>query len=107
MTYTWDCKTVDTYPSQGDLNDVVYNVHWRMIAEKDGVSATIIGTQSLTVEDVDAEDFIEFEDLTHEQVIEWVESAMGEDRVQEIKDAAKAQLEDLIAPKSVTKHISE
>ena len=36
-TYTWDCRTVDTYPTHTDPNevtesDVVYNVHWRLTA---------------------------------------------------------------------------
>ena len=26
--YTWDCKTVDVYPTEGANADVVYNVHW-------------------------------------------------------------------------------
>ena len=27
-TYTWDCKTVDVYPTNQEETDVVYNVHW-------------------------------------------------------------------------------
>jgi hypothetical protein len=34
-TYTWDCKTVDTYPTHDSHSDVVYNVHWRLNAESD------------------------------------------------------------------------
>ena len=56
ITYTWDCRTVDVYPTASDAEtppvtetDVVYNVHWRLTGAEtvNGVdySATNIGTQ--------------------------------------------------------------
>jgi hypothetical protein len=105
MTYSWDCRTVDTYPTQGELTDVVYNVHWRLTGTEDAHSATVIGTQSLTAEDIQPEGFIAFEDLTHEQVIAWVEEAMGEERVAELKASVDSQVASLITPTSVTKTI--
>jgi len=105
MTYSWDCRTVDTYPTQGSLNDVVYNVHWSLTVAEEDHSATVIGTQNLTVEDIDASSFVSFENLTHEQVVSWVEAAMGEERVDELKASVSAQVSALITPTSVTKQI--
>ena len=58
-TYTWDCKTVDTYPTHDSHSDVVYNVHWRLNAVSDqqdsegnNYTATVYGTQTLTVDDI-------------------------------------------------------
>ena len=31
ITYTWDCKTVDVHPEENDLQNVVYNVHWKLL----------------------------------------------------------------------------
>ena len=107
MTYSWNCRTVDTYPTQGELTDVVYNVHWRLTGAEGEHAATVIGTQSLTVESIQPEGFIPFESLTHEQVIAWVEEAMGEDRVAELKASVDAQVADQITPKTVTKTIVE
>lgn len=106
-TYSWDCRTVDTYPTNGDFSDVVYNVHWRLSGtdETGEHSSTVIGTQSVTVEDLATDSFVSFEELTHEDVIGWVESAMGEDRVAELYTSLDSQLADKIAPKSVTKTI--
>ena len=104
-TYSWDCRTVDTYPAQAELTDVVYNVHWRLTGTEEAHSATVIGTQNLTVEDIDASSFVSFENLTHEQVVAWVEAAMGEERVDELKASVSAQVAALIAPTSVTKQI--
>ena len=53
-TYTWDCRTVDTYPSHTDEqdpanteSDVVYNVHWRVTGSDGTNEATVIGTQTI------------------------------------------------------------
>ena len=105
MTHSWDCRTVDTYPTQGELTDVVYNVHWRLTGIEGEHSATVIGTQNLTVENIQPEGFITFESLTHEQVVAWVEEAMGEERVDELKASVSAQVAALITPTSVTKQI--
>jgi hypothetical protein len=107
MLYSWDCRTVDTYPTQGELTDVVYNVHWRLTGAEGEHSATVIGTQSLTAENIQPEGFIPFESLTHEQVIAWVEESMGEDRVAELKASVDSQVAALITPTSVTKTITE
>ena len=43
-TYTWDCKTVDTYPTHADQEHVIYNVHWRVTGSDGTNEATHIGT---------------------------------------------------------------
>lgn len=109
IIYSWDCRTVDCYPTKDEqgveLTDVVYNIHWRLTGTEGDHSATVIGTQNLTAEDIQPEGFIAFEDLTHEQVIAWVEEAMGEERVAELKASVDSQVAALITPTSVTKTI--
>ena len=109
-TYTWDCKTVDTYPNHDSHSDVVYNVHWRLNAESDqqdsegnNYSATIYGTQSVDTSDLSS--FTAFADLTSSDVQGWVEAAMGEEAVQNLKDGLDAQIALKITPTSVTKTI--
>jgi hypothetical protein len=41
-TYTWDCKTVDTYPTHNEQTDVVYNVHWRVTEIQAALDATLV-----------------------------------------------------------------
>jgi hypothetical protein len=64
IIYTWDCRTVDCYPThdeQGtELTDVVYNIHWRLTGteavDTKTYSATVIGTQTVKAEDIDPDD---------------------------------------------------
>ena len=109
-TYTWDCRTVDTYPSHTDTNevtesDVVYNVHWRLTATNEEHSATSIGTQVIEVEDLSG--FTAFDSVSHDNVIGWVEAAMGEEAVASLKSSLDSQLAELAAPSSVTRTIAD
>ena len=30
ITYTWDTKTVDTYPTKSVKSDVIFKVYWKL-----------------------------------------------------------------------------
>lgn len=111
-TYTWDCRTVDTYPSHTDgqdpantESDVVYNVHWRVTGTDGTHSATVIGTQTIDTEDLGT--FTAFADITHDNMIDWTKAAMGTDRVSELESSLDSQLTELATPSSVTRTIAE
>lgn len=105
--FNWDCKTVDAYPLVGEDPDVVYNVHWIVTGVSDQLDpqgnpyqARSIGTQALSTDDIT--DFIPFEDLTNEIVVEWTKGAMGEEEVTSIEASIQSQINLLITPASVT-----
>ncbi len=107
ITYDWNCKTVDVYPVDGGMSDVVYNVHWIVTGTSDktdseGVaySSTAIGTQILDISDIT--DFIPFEDLTNEEVVAWTKLALDEEQVSSIEASIASQIEDKITPTSLT-----
>jgi len=117
ISYTWDVKTVDTYPTKDSKSDVVYNVHWRLTATDDtntvsdglggtvNAAATVYGTQSLDTSDLSS--FTAFADLTASDVQGWVETAMTADKVTEMKAGLDATIAELITPTSETKTIGE
>ena len=111
INYTWNVSTVDTYPTLDGNTDVVYSVHWRLNAEDDANqdadgnnwTASSYGTQPLDTSDLS--DFTSFADLTSSDVQGWVEAAMGEEAVADLKAGLDAQIEAKINPTSVTKTI--
>ena len=109
-TYSWQINALDTYPSQEDLTDVVYNIHWGLTAttsvnDEEGnpveYSANSIGTQ--TVAAPNADDYTAFEDLTQEIVEAWLEASDLD--VEAIKEGLDAQIVEKITPTSVTKQL--
>ena len=100
-TYTWDCKTVDTYPTHDSHSDVVYNVHWRVTKEDGEFTASSYGTQSIDTSDLT--NFKPFDELTSDMVKGWVIDAMGEEEVANLETGLDAQIESEKNPTSVTK----
>jgi hypothetical protein len=112
ITYSWNCRTVDCYPTKDDNTDVIYNVHWTYTAtsskkdsEDNPYSAGIIGTQVIATDDIT--DFVPFADLDNEKVTEWVTTVMGEDTVTSYQDSLASQIADKITPKSITLTVAE
>ena len=111
ISYEWDVKTVDTYPTKDSKSDVVHNVHWRLTAtddtnnDADGnpQTATVYGSQSLDTSDLSS--FVAFASLDAAKVQGWVEAALTSDTVTEMKTGLDAQIEELVNPTVQTKTI--
>ena len=114
INYTWDVSTVDIKEIDGNA-DTVFNVHWRLKAEDDAntvkddfgndvpISTSIYGTVGLDTEDLS--DFIAFADLTVSNVQGWVEAAMGEDEITNMKANLDATIAELVTPTVQTKQV--
>ena len=116
ILYTWDVSKVDTYPTKDSKSYVVYNVHWRLKATDDSktvkdvdgndvlVTTEVNGSQALDTSDLSG--FTAFADLTASDVQGWVETALGADKVTELKASLDAQIAEKVTPTSVQKTIS-
>ena len=112
ISYEWDVKTVDTYPTKDSKSDVVHNVHWRLKATDDtnkdsngnNWTADVYGSQVVDTSDLSS--FTAFADLTASDVQGWVEAALGADIVTAKKASLDANIAAKITPTSVTKTIS-
>jgi len=112
ISYTWDCKTCDTYPTKSSKSNVVYNVHWRLTAtdgtnkDSDGNNwtATTYGTQAVSTDDLSS--FTNWSSLTNADVQGWVETALTADTVTAMKTGLDAVIAEKVTPTSVTKTLS-
>ena len=67
------------------------------------LAATVYGSIGLDTEDLS--DFIAFADLTVSDVQGWVEAAMGEDSITEMKARLDATIAELVTPTVQTKQV--
>ena len=112
INYTWDCKTVDVKTIDGN-QDTVFNVHWRLTGtdaanndpEGNPQTVTVYGSQELDTSDLS--DFTAFADLTNDEITSWVESALGEDKVTELKTNLSNIIAELVTPTQETKTIGD
>ena len=111
ISYAWDCKTCDTYPTKSGKSNVVYNVHWILTATDDtnkdsdgnNWTSSCYGSQSLDTSDLS--NFKNWSSLTNSDVQGWVESALGSDKVTKMKTGLSEDIAAKITPTSVTKTI--
>lgn len=77
MNYSWLIQKLVTRTEQSsdsaELSDAVVQVHWKRIGiNDDGDSASINGYTTLSTAEVASADFVAFNDLTEEVVINWL-----------------------------------
>jgi hypothetical protein len=82
-TYNWKINALDAKIQDGDNDNVIYTVHWSFMAtdETGDYSASSIGTMG--VEYNPEEPFIEYADLTKEDVVGWLEAGLDVDSMKE------------------------
>ena len=71
----WVVVQMDTAPSEDKLIDVVKRVHYRYEGTDEQYFADIYGV--LSCETPSETDFTAYEDLTYEQVCEWLEAGLN------------------------------
>jgi hypothetical protein len=85
---TWQIDAMQCKVQEGDLSDVVIQVHWRCNGEQDGYSASVYSTCS--VPGPNPASFVPYDQLTQEEVLNWI-WANGVDRAA-TEAAVQAQL---------------
>ncbi len=101
INYTWIFNNFKVQKVQDTLTDVVITVDWHRIAQADGFSANIYGQISLTAPD--PSNFTPFEQITEQQVTDWVTAALTPERVAQYDADLASNLENQQNPPVVTK----
>ncbi len=70
IQYNWIISAMDTAPQDGELLDVVKTIHWRYEGKDGEYTAEVYGAMACATPS--ETDFTAYEDLTYEQVCEWL-----------------------------------
>lgn len=100
ITNTWSVVQMDCYPQADGETDVVFTVHWTLTGTDGTYTGSVYGSQAVTVDP--AAPFTPYADLTQDQVIGWVQDAMGPEQVTAYEDNVAAQIANQINPPVVT-----
>jgi hypothetical protein len=71
----WLISQMDTAPSEDGLTDVVKTVHWRYEGKDGEYTAEVYGAMACATPS--ETDFTAYEDLTYEQVCEWLKAGLN------------------------------
>jgi|TARA_Y100000033_G_C2717075_1_gene96340 hypothetical protein len=107
IEFNWKINQFDTYKEQDGKTNVIYAIHWSYIGQEqideNDPEAPVyfdscVGSQEMEVSD----DFIEFDDITKEIVIGWLEEKINVDymknKITENINHQKAPLTNHIKP---------
>lgn len=97
---TWDIVQLERHLPDGDTcpDGAIYTVHWTASLEEDGETAGAYG--SIGLGKPDPSSFIPFNQLTKEEVVGWVLSALGVDQVVAIEESLHNQIQQKLHPTS-------
>ena len=99
-TYNWTISAMDCVPQEDGHTDVVVVAHWNVSATDGTYNANVYNTQSFTYDS--SKTFIPYSSLTQEEVIGWVQDAMGPDGVASLQANLDSQIANQINPPIVT-----
>jgi hypothetical protein len=83
ITITWVIEQMNCYPTYESQTNVVFNVHWRANATDGTYNATSYGSVGVTYETDST--YTLYAELTQDQVVNWVQEALGAERVATIE----------------------
>lgn len=90
--YNWVISQLECYPQHEGRADVVFTVHWRRQATDGSHVTDVYGSQAIAL-DSDAP-FTPFSQITKAQVENWLEGAMGLDKVAELDANLSKKIKD-------------
>lgn len=88
---TWSITQLNTYPNMEGTPDFVCSASWNVSDEQDSFTGSLNGSTAFKLDPETA--FIPYNELTQEQVLEWVFASLGE----EGKASAEADVDAQIA----------
>lgn len=90
VTFSWNIGSLEREIEDG----FVFTAHWTVSAVDGEFSASSYG--SIGFERPDS--LIDYEDLTEDTVIDWIQEKMGEEAVEAVEDALLAQIAEQKSP---------
>jgi len=103
ISYTWSIGQLVSAPTENNLPNVVKTAHWYLTANEtvDGKTYTTNSYGSIGLGAPVASDFIQYANLTSSQVVGWVKSVIGQERVTTMELALADGIELQKKPKTV------
>jgi hypothetical protein len=99
---TWQVQQMSCYPESGGETDVVFQVNWVCIAAVSAEpNATSVVNPGLTFVPMPSGTFTPYDQLTQDQVLDWVWGTEYFDKAG-VEAATAAQLEQIVNPPVVT-----
>lgn len=90
ILYTWNCSEVEAYPELDGYNNVIHSVYYMIRGMENGKHHEILGKVDLDTSSLD--NFVEIEDLTSNDLTDFVRDTLGLTMVNNLEAEIAKQL---------------
>lgn len=98
LTYTWKLKSLKK-TNTSDLSDVVIGTRWELTGtDEDGISGTFYGATPFSLNKVDPNNFTPYEQLTQEQVLDWIKGFVTDKYKEHVESQIQKQIDAIKNP---------
>lgn len=98
MIYTWKLKGLKRKDSS-DLKNIIVQTYWEKTGtNEDGVSASFQGATPFDLSTVDPNNFVSYENLTEEMVLDWIKSVVIGSYEDHVNEQILSQIEQKVNP---------
>lgn len=98
MNYTWKLKSLKRKDSQ-ELTNIIVQTYWEKIGtDENGNIGIFNGATPFDLSSVDPDNFVNYEDLTEEMVLGWIQSCVVGSYEEHINEQISRQIEEKINP---------
>ena len=106
ISYTWNTKQHEYYPTHNSKTKVVHTVHWRLLAtdsdkDENGVNYTAETYGACALDTSDLSNWVAYGSVNATKTQEWVEATLGSTEVASMKSALDAKIAGIKSPSSV------
>jgi hypothetical protein len=92
MNYTWEITSIKKKDTE-NLSDVIFQVYWKKIGtDENGNIGEFSGATPLDVDNLNNNEFSNYENLTEEIVLGWVKSIVIGDYERHVNDQIKRKI---------------
>jgi len=102
ITYTWEVSSLKVKDVSDARPNAVVQTYWKKIGtDENGNSGTFSGATPFTLDpNDDSGPFIAFEDLTEEDVLNWIKTVVVGNYEQHVNEKIQEQIDQKISPVS-------
>lgn len=98
MEYTWKVVGIKKLNTD-ELSDVIVQTYWEKTGtNENNITGTFVGATPFSLDSIDPDNFVSYENLTEEIVINWIKSFVIDDYEKHVNSMIDKQIQSKINP---------